>query len=198
MLTLDHEIFLFHYLEQQTQLALYWIGSCHDIIGIAIHYLIIQNLFLDASWAHKAFVKWFLIIETIAPFVFLLRDEVELSTSVTVYLELSSSVISVFSCFQYSSDLKKGLTDVCYLVNICFKTFWHIFGKKCCWDAVRTIFKHYLLFIFFKIDYYYSYIYHCIYEFLICEHKFNHGIADNQRWLFKVQFHSFQGSKICH
>ena len=79
------------------------------------------------SWMHQGHVMRlsndFYLIETIVPFVFLLRDKVELSTSVTVYLKLSSSVISVFSCFQYSLDLKKGHTVVCYLVTICLRNF---------------------------------------------------------------------------
>ena len=63
-------------------------------------------------WLHRGHMKRlsndFKLTKTIVPFVFFLRNDVELSTSVTLYLQLSSSVISVVYVVFNIFGLEKG------------------------------------------------------------------------------------------
>ena len=114
-----------------------------------------------------------------------------------------------FCCFQFYLGLEKGHKTVCYLDTLCLGNVWHIFPKNVIEmesvQSLNTAFRIYsilefftnLLLGFFKTEYCFLYIYHCIDMFLI-QNFTNFGIADNQRWFFKVQFQSFHKSKICH
>ena len=138
----------------------------------------------------KRLSNYFKLTETIVPFSVFLRDEVELST-LRYTCNYHLLFFLWFLLFSIFFGLEKGHTDVCYLVTLCLGNFWHIFVKKCYWDAAGTLntafrscsilpFLQTFLLGFFKTECCTFYIYQCIRRFLI--HNFtNSGIADNQR-----------------